>query len=326
MTKKTIIVLCPGGVATGGVELLHQLVDSINLNGGSAFILYYPFKNNLGKLSAYKNYNTPLVRYCEISELDTIIIIPEVFTYLIYKFKKCKIYLWWLSVDNYIKSAKIRFALANKFLPWKYVNISKSKDLDLIDLHLYQSEYARSYLELNGIKNVYELSDYINSNYLIDINKIDYSLKRNIVVYNPAKGIKSTKKIMSALDKSLFVPILNMSRDEVKDLLKKAKIYIDFGNHPGKDRIPREAAAMGCCVITNKRGSAKNSIDVNISERFKFDDLEIGFEFKVASAIEKIFISFEDEHHHFNKYRAIIENEKNAFNSAVIKLIKKTNF
>lgn len=29
--------------------------------------------------------------------------------------------------------------------------------------------------------------------------------------------------------------------------MRKAKVYIDFGFHPGKDRIPREAVMCGAC-------------------------------------------------------------------------------
>lgn len=60
-----------------------------------------------------------------------------------------------------------------------------------------------------------------------------------------------------------------MTRDEVAKLLSTAKVYIDFGNHAGKDRIPK-AAISGCCVITGKDGSAKFYEDVPIDEEFKF--------------------------------------------------------
>ena len=66
-----------------------------------------------------------------------------------------------------------------------------------------------------------------------------------------------------------FIPIQGMSSIEVANLLESAKIYIDFGNHPGKDRLPREAVLSGCCIITNSKGSAKNSVDICISKKYK---------------------------------------------------------
>jgi len=42
------------------------------------------------------------------------------------------------------------------------------------------------------------------------------------------------------------------------------KLYVDFGKHPGKDRMPREAAVHGCCIITGRRGAAGNPFDIPI--------------------------------------------------------------
>lgn len=39
-----------------------------------------------------------------------------------------------------------------------------------------------------------------------------------------------------------------------------------------KDRIPREAAILKCCVITGKRGSANNNQDILIPDEYKFSD------------------------------------------------------
>ena len=41
------------------------------------------------------------------------------------------------------------------------------------------------------------------------------------------------------------------------------QVYIDFGHHPGQDRLPREAVQCGCVVITGTRGSG-NQINTYI--------------------------------------------------------------
>ena len=51
-----IYVYCPSGIITGGVELLHQLVDIINQNGGNAFIVYYGNQPH-SIPNEYKKYN-----------------------------------------------------------------------------------------------------------------------------------------------------------------------------------------------------------------------------------------------------------------------------
>ncbi|MBM6838551.1 hypothetical protein H9X77_10020 [Clostridium saudiense] len=109
-----------------------------------------------------------------------------------------------------------------------------------------------------------------------------------------------------------WLPLQNMTPIEMSETMKKSKVYIDFGNHPGKDRIPREAAISGCCVITGKRGSAKYKQDVNIDDEFKFNDNEAEFE-NIRKKILEIFNNYEDESLKFNKYREIIMNEEERF-------------
>jgi hypothetical protein len=105
------------------------------------------------------------------------------------------------------------------------------------------------------------------------------TLLRDIdVVYNPAKGIHYTNEIIRRAGQTLqIVPIgkglngqVRMTDHEVTNLLHRAKVYIDFGPHPGMDRLPREAALAGCIVITNRDGAAGYDIDVPLPSEFKF--------------------------------------------------------
>ena len=68
-----------------------------------------------------------------------------------------------------------------------------------------------------------------------------------------------------------FTPIVNLSQTQVYDLMSVAKIFIDFGNHPGRERMPREAALFNCIIITNMNGSAFG-IDLPISNNYKFNE------------------------------------------------------
>jgi hypothetical protein len=105
------------------------------------------------------------------------------------------------------------------------------------------------------------------------------TLLRDIdVVYNPAKGIHYTNEIIRRAGQTLqIVPIgkglngqVRMTNHEVTNLLRRAKVYIDFGPHPGMDRLPREAALAGCIVITNRDGAAGYDVDVPLPNEFKF--------------------------------------------------------
>ena len=114
-----------------------------------------------------------------------------------------------------------------------------------------------------------------------------------------------------------WTPIENMTSDEVADLCKKSKVYIDFGNHPGKDRFPREAAISGCCVITGNKGSAKYKEDVRIDNNYKFDDIEKNIP-KIINEIKKCLEHYEIETLKFEDYRRYIESEEKIFEKDIV--------
>ena len=51
-----------------------------------------------------------------------------------------------------------------------------------------------------------------------------------------------------------------------------AKLYVDFGPFPGAERIPKEAALFGCCIITGRNGASNYYGDVPIPDEYKFAD------------------------------------------------------
>ncbi|ADY73992.1 hypothetical protein Dester_1361 [Desulfurobacterium thermolithotrophum DSM 11699] len=333
-----VYVVAPANTATGGPELLQQLVYHLrnNLNI-DAYIYYVPSDLPDPVHPEYKQYNNPYVRKIE-DEKENLLIVPEVIggIRVLSRYSEIRKVIWWLSVDNFYISAilkskrafffrrvvnKISKLILNKTLfdineltlkKITHMNLFKFDQVRQVDFHLAQSYYAIHHLESNGIpKNkIFYLSDYLNENFL----KIQTDLlkKENIVVYNPKKGFSFTKKIIKNAPGIRFVPLVNMTRQQVIETLQKAKVYIDFGNHPGKDRIPREAAILGCCVITGKRGSAKYFEDVPISEEYKFYDKEENIP-KIINKIKDCFENFEERYKDFNYYREVIKNELQKF-------------
>ena len=180
-----------------------------------------------------------------------------------------------------------------------------------VTLHLAQSEYAVDFLAKKGFTNVRYLSDFINKNYLLESDEKLKCQKENIVIYNPSKGLLFTKKIIKANRDINFMPLVNMTNKEIMDYMSKAKLYIDFGAHPGKDRMPREAAVMGCCVITGKRGSAGFD-DISIPEKYKFVDKNSSIN-KISNAINDILNNYYERISDFSNYREIIKNEEEKF-------------
>lgn len=330
MNVNKVCMLTAPYYKTGGTELCHQLVYTINCMGGNASILYKKTDDGKYLNPAFSKY----VNHYEILEddfyenYDGIIVIPESETLEILKFKKAIIYLWWMSVDNYYRYQNLKYVYEEKKLlrTIKYLFTEfkfKKKYLPLnkmarVSLHLAQSNYAMDFLSRKGFINVHFLSDFINEDYLLESDKMLKKTKEDIVIYNPSKGFLFTKKIIRANRCIKFVPLINMTNQEIMSYMSRAKLYIDFGAHPGKDRMPREAAIMGCCIITGKRGSA-NFDDISIPERYKFKEKSRNIK-RISTTIKDIFCNYNDRASDFENYRNNIKKEKEKFCNDVKKI------
>lgn len=324
---QTVYIYAPHSFASGGPELLHQLGSELEKNGKEVKMVYFPKEKGNPVHENYVEYGLEWL-YEAPDESDSIVILPEVMADLHKRFKNATVVIWWLSIDFYYLSSMNLFKKILNQLGQRVFDqhLNAGFDHSLITkgrLHLYQSEYARQHLEGKGVQHqkLFRLSDYLHPLFLNEA--YDSDKKENIVAYNPNKGIKFTRKLIKANPQIQFVPIENMSRSEVIDLLKRAKVYIDFGFHPGKDRIPREAAYLGCCVIVGKRGSARNGQDVPISEEYKYPYLLSSDNFEqISRQIQHCFSNYSECQAGFKEYINIIMNEKHIFEQEVLSLFK----
>lgn len=316
-----IYVVCPANVATGGPELLHQFAFKLKENNLNVFIFY---TNRTVENPVHSNYREYAIEWVEVIEddINNILIVPEVETNMIINYNKIKKVIWWLSIDFYFLSLPGIFGKLNRVLLHKF-NIQTyfgfSKTLKNVDLHMVQSKYAEIFLKSKGIDNLIYMSDYLHKNF-IDI-ETNLEVKENIVAYNPKKGIKFTTKLIQVASGIKFVAIENMTRQEVVQLLQKAKVYIDFGFHPGKDRIPREAAILKCCVITNKKGSANFFEDLPIKNEYKFDDKGSSI-YDIEKKIQECFLKYDQTINDFTKYIDEIQNQEKQFDNEIKEFIR----
>lgn len=311
-----IMVCCCDG-ATGGIELLHQLVKELNKNPKVDAKLWYIDPGTRGcNDPAYEEYNTPYETNKYRPKENATIIFPEIYANLAsLKYYNCyQKVIYWESVDNFLSKFKEESAIYR--IP---------KDV----IHIAQSDYAYGFLVSHNIDidHILMVSDYLNDIY--------FTKKRRFkrlpqVLYNPKKDNIATKliKYASTIPELKFIPIENMTQEEVMKLMYKSMVYIDFGNHPGKDRIPREAAMCGCCVITGTKGAAAG-MDVDIPEQYKFDENgfivtygETVFYSLIIDMIKAIFDNYESYSRDFDDYRAKISKEKSIFEEQVKEFIK----
>ncbi len=311
-----ILIYCPAHIKTGGTELLHQLAHELQKKYECYMVYTKVNKKEDPKPEAFEIYQTKEARSVlkEWDSKNNLLIVPETLTDQLYNYSNIQKSIWWLSVDNYVGRNDVLkkdiFMFGNFVLRQRKLSFVFGPGQNKIT-HLVQSYYAWSWLRKHGVRNIGYLSDYINDIYL-DIQAQCGGEREDIVLYNPKKGKEFTKKIL-AYDSSIrYVPICNMSNQEVVDLMKRSKVYIDFGEHPGKDRLPREAAMCGLCIITGKKGAAGNSKDVAIPEEFKFQDKDAQIP-AIVQKVEACLKDYNQEVKKMSRYITRIKKEKKVF-------------
>ena len=303
-----VYIVAPAAFFTGGPIGCHQLAEKLLQKGINASIVYFPQNHPNPMHPNYKdfkiNFNTEI-----IDNNENIIIVPEVMTGILYKFKKIRKAIWWLSVDNYYiiqNNASLKRKIAVYLGLIKIFKLNPKEDI----IHFAQSQYAFDYLQSKKLPNIYYLPDYLPNLFFEKTNTI--FKKEDIVLYNPVKGTEFTKKIIEYNNGLIWIPLKELSQNEVKELLLRAKLYIDFGGHPGRDRFPREAVLNDCCIITGNRGSAYNNNDISIHKDYKFNNEEIQIPI-ISKLIYHIINNYEQHIYQFKSYKNEIVNGEKIF-------------
>lgn len=318
--KDSIVYIpCPASHATGGTEVLHQFVHQLTQLGITAKLFYYRIKKDTDPIHPrFRKYVQDYATTIEDNEKN-VLLVPETRTEYLYRYQHIRKGIWWLSVDFFYDTADVdRWSTLMKMtgITRRY-NIKKPEKLK-IDLHLVQSRYAAIHLEKHGIHNYEYLSDYLNASFF-NTPETPLSEKQNRVVYNPKKGWEFTQQLIQQAPELNWLPLINMTPDEVAKACHTSKVYIDFGQHPGKDRFPREAAISGCCVITGKRGAAANDTDIAIPEKYKFADTPSSIP-AIIRQIKECMDTYETARHDFDTYREVIKTQEQEFNNQLQKI------
>lgn len=307
-----ISIVCPWGNATGGTELLHQLGNVLNNLGFDACMYYIGERKGIPACNPqFERYEVSRTEYISDGEKD-ILIFPELIAkhqYLFEGIKNARKILWWLSVDN-----------AN-------LTVDEENELRLKEdlIHFVQSYYAEDYVVNHlGIPadRVFYLSDYIGTRFL---NAPKITNRQNIVLFNPRKGFEKTSELIKNSNASIMWRALEgVSGDIIPQLLLSSKVYIDFGNHPGKDRFPREAVACGCRVLTGKRGAAAYYGDVMLPDELKIEDDEDPR--TILSKIYSLIDNYNGNENLYEEYNRSIHEEFHLFETDAFRTFSKITF
>ena len=317
-----VIVVSPGDLTTGGPEALHQLVDSINRQGGSAAVLYWAPGDDWQVPELYAHYNVPVATMDEVRSARYVVL-AEIHTHLRSKFKGPSVGIWWLSVDNFFE----RLPRARTPLGWRLLRppglgmhryLARRRPKWYVggaDFHLTQSHYASKFLEASGMNSTF-IGDYMN-----EFPKDDHHTKLGTVVTNGGRGHELRQRFEEVNPHVPVTPLIGLSKAEVARAMSEATVYIDFGHQPGRDRMPRESAIRDCVIFTHRAGAGANDIDMAIPAHYRFESNDDELR-RIGNLVSEVLQDPEPALAAQSSSRQQILGERDAFDAAVADFFK----
>ncbi|WP_150384042.1 hypothetical protein [Bifidobacterium rousetti] len=282
--RGSIYILCPAGRTTGGTEALHQLRYYLESIGKDAYLSYYDEDERFVDCEPPERYAEYLPTEGKIVNGNAIaddpensVVAPEFSTGMLAAYRNARRIVWWLSV-HYYDGGPLMSRLAVRH--WLKRSLSNPTDLfrfrkyhhplrpDAAE-HLCASQYAYEYVTESLRMPARRLVEPISKPFLeIGMERERSPRRKDMVAYNPAKPSKVMRELL-ARNEFDYVPITGMTPEQIVGVLREVKLYVDFGEFPGPERIPKEAAYNGAAVLVIRRNAACNPFDVNIPERYK---------------------------------------------------------
>ncbi len=316
-----IYVLCPGNNRSSTADICHELCAVLINSGIKTFMVYLPANDNFNPKNPvdeiYKSYKIPFDNGVEDSEKN-ILIAPEIAANFLYFTKKTRRIIFWLNVHAFLRDIAVKTAehfeeILNRPMPKFFSFNYYDSNIE----HWAQSEYARQFLKINGVadEKIFMVTDYINQIFF-DAPKISTSAKKNLIAYRKIQGSDFADIVQALTSQFEWQAVEDVTPAVVQKLFADSKIYVDFGDHPAKGKLVREAAISNCVVITSKHGAAANDFDINIPAEFKFEET-IEDAVKAGEKIKSVVKNFDSELSKQNNFREKILNERKLFSEQV---------
>ncbi|MBP2436507.1 hypothetical protein [Microbacterium amylolyticum] len=326
-----VYVYYPRGLATGGPEALHQLVDSLRRQGREAYLVAVPGTERAPRAQRYAHYDAPEAPRV-VDSAGTAVVVPETQALLLKGLRRATGFVWWLSIDyaprfvierarsSTLPIERTRSSraplLQARFVKRALRGILTGEDAILRRAgHLAQSHYAWSHVFAHLGRPGTIVSDYTPITPLPE-DEITTDGRIPRITYNPAKSREIMTEFARRWPGIELLPLQGMTGDEVADALRTSLVYLDLGTHPGKDRMPREAAALGAIVLVANRGAAANGVDVPIPSVHKVEVLP-DVVLNAKRALDTVFTDPAAALAAQAEYRARVAGEREAFDDEV---------
>jgi len=353
MSFDRIYILCPAYKVTGGSDALHQMCFYLNcfLRLNASIVYFKASPTDSDDFFIPKPFNIYIDSFKRESDIiddkKNAVIIPEWYTKKRLSFRNCKIYIWWLGINESLTwtlCKKIYFLAA---LLWQIVkgngfyrkqniiaNIKSVWGKECFPFgkepprikHLCASYHAFDFVSQRTRNSTFlciePLSKFFLNTYSKDRQNISAENRKNIILYNPARKYEDILNEINTADPSLqFIPLQGLTQEQLIEKYKTSKLYIDFGAFPGAERIPKEAVLFGCAIITGRRGASGFHGDVPIPEEYKFENPSSQIN-EIVKKIRYILDDYENVYSDFDEYRKTVLNLEDNFIMSLKKIFE----
>jgi hypothetical protein len=252
---------------TGGVRVIYNYVNVLNSIGADAYVLH-PLKNYSYK---FADSPAPIYKLRYIFSNDHLVI-PDV-------------YIGRINKDKLNGHSNFSLLIQN---PYIIRSIQKYNNKEIINKVFNSAKYILCISEdaERMIANMFpQVKDrLIRSSWsLPDNSKLKFNPKdkQKIISFMPRKNIDHIQLTLDSIDVNLpndwqLVPIVNMTRSQLEDILNRSSIHLSFGSFEGLPAPPVEAAISGNYVIGYHGNGGReywlipNFTEVNVCDIYDF--------------------------------------------------------
>lgn len=308
-----VVYILDVGAYSGGGEALYQL---------GCDLIDFGYIVHVIQLDSTVNPPTKFVKYIQhglhLSSMKIIedsftnlLIVPETATSFLFKYKNIKKMIWWLSFNytdqrlfwntadsfsnlllhgnrNRVKS---KLATISNYFHYGRLHYSLDNAINVAG-SFYAEECLKEYYNIHSYRLFHSIGkDFLNAGMINELTK-----RTDLVLYNPSKPSKLQRALVKRA-KFHYVPIAGLNFDNMIQLFRSAKLYVDFGAFPGPERLPKETVFNGVNILVANRNAAKTN-DVLIPEKYKIkaESTVIETEVIIGTMLKNYYIDFPDFH------------------------------
>ncbi len=330
-TDKTIIICCPGNALTGGVNSLHNLCRALTTSGFNAYMYYINADETKLKNHQITSYQVNRTYHLNDSS-DTLVVVPETMVTLALQLQKAQKVVYWLALNYFFKKPTWRFPFNLKLIrkliscrsydgyssgiietTKRRLNEFSKSHLDMWNgdvIHITNSHFAANYCRKKGSTHTYVLHNPIREEFCS--YQPDFKNREKLILFGPKTPKYIIWRMRKHLPKFSIVRIRKTPFEQVVELMSKAVIFAEFGNSPGRDRMPREAVMSGCIIFMNTRGAAAFKDDFNIPREYTIPDSPGNTKY-ILQQITNRALNYQDYIGDFDEFRNQLREEKKNF-------------